>query len=100
MNTFFNQLKSPDWIRPLWDAGMFRSPPTPVKEGKYVSFPLWPESRYLARMAAQAPETVLEVALQIPLTENVRVHEDLADATLAMPADLAAKLVPKAKKWN
>jgi len=96
---FFDQLKSPDWIRPLWDAGMFRSPPEPVREGQYIRFPFWPESRYLVRMAARAPETVLEVALQIPSTENVRVHEDLVDAVLEMPAHLAAKLVPKAKKW-
>lgn len=96
---FFSQLQSPDWIKPLWDAGMFRRPYNPVKEGQYIRFPRWPESQYLARMAPLAPETVLEVALQIPSTENVRVHEDLADAAHAMPAELAAKLVLKAKTW-
>lgn len=96
---FFDQLKSPDWIRPLWDAGMFRSPPEPIREGQYIRFPFWPESRYLVRMATRAPETVLEVALQIPPTENVRVHEDLVDVALQMPAALGARLVPKVKKW-
>jgi len=96
---FFGRLNSPVWIKPLKEAGLFSTPPLPAVEGQYISFPRWPESEYLARMAATAPDAVLEVALQIPDTENVRVHDDLVNAALAMPADLAAKLVDKAKKW-
>lgn len=96
---FFDHLKSHDWIKPLSDAGMFRDPQKPIQEGHYIRFPLWPESRYLLRMASQAPEIVLKVILQIPDTDNVRVHEDFIDAALAMPASLAAKLAPKAKQW-
>ena len=48
-------------------------------------------------MATRAPEAVIEVVLEIPDTENVRVHEDLADIALALPAPFAAKLVPQAK---
>jgi len=98
---FFDRLENPLWIEPLKTKGFFSSPPQATRDEKRgtAGFPPWPASRYLSRMAAQAPETVLEVALQIPPTEDVRVHEDLADAALAMPADLAAKLVPKAKKW-
>ncbi len=96
---FFGQLKSPDWIKPLWDVGLFRSPPEPIREGQYVRLPIWPESQYLARMAARAPDTVLDVLLEIPDTENVRVHEDFADAALAMPAELAAKWVKKETRW-
>lgn len=96
---FFDRLNSPDWIKPLFDEGMFQHPQEPKREGTSVTFPFWPESRYLARMAALAPETVLEIILQIPETENIRVHQDLADAALAMPPDLAAALVPKTKTW-
>lgn len=96
---FFSRLNTPDWIKPLKDAGMFSAPPPPEREGQYISLPRWPESEYLARMANQAPETVLEVMLQIPDTENIRVNEDLVNAALAMPAELAAKLTNKAKKW-
>src|SRR4051794_10926526 len=92
---FFHQLTSPSWIKPLWEAGLFRNPPGPEPEGEYIGFPIWAESRYLARMACEAPETVMEVMLQIPDTENVRVHEDMAEAAAAMPAKLAARLVPK-----
>jgi len=96
---FFGQLKSPDWITPLWNAGLFRNPPSRISEGQYIRFPVWPESRYLARMASLKPELALKVVLQIPDTDNVRVTEDLADAALAMPPKLAARLVEKAEKW-
>lgn len=96
---FFEHLQSPEWILPLWEAGLFHAPPRPIQEGQYIEFPLWSESRYLARMAHLAPETVLDVALQIPETENVRVYEDLIDAALAMPAALAKEFLPKAKHW-
>src|SRR5262249_53181451 len=44
------------------------------------------------------PKKVLEIALQIE-TENIRVHEDINDAAIAMPAELAAKWVKKEIKW-
>jgi hypothetical protein len=96
---FFETLTSPDWIKPLSDAGIFQSPPPLLRDGEYVQFPLWAESRYLARMAQIAPETVLEIVLAIPETENVRIHEDFLDAALTMPAHLAVKLVPKFMVW-
>ncbi|HEY6806144.1 MAG TPA: hypothetical protein VI306_21370 [Pyrinomonadaceae bacterium] len=96
---FFSQLKTPVWIKPLKEAGMFGAPPTPRPEGEYISFPRWPESEYLARMAAQAPDVVLEVILEMPITENVRVNEDLIDAALSMPPQLATKLNGRAKQW-
>lgn len=96
---FFDSLQSPEWIAPLYKEGMFQDPPEPEHEGDTIGFPIWPESRYLARMASHVPQKVLEIALKIPDTDNVRVNEDLADAALAMPADLSARLVPKAKDW-
>ena len=96
---FFDHITSPDWIRPLLAEGMFKEPPPAKREGEYISFPVWPESRYLARMAPFAPELVADVALKIPETDNVRVHEDLADIALALPAHLTAKFVPRARVW-
>lgn len=97
---FFDRLENPLWINLLKEKEFFDSPPSVVKDeaGRTSSFPPWPESRYLSRMATKAPHTVLEVILQIPETDNVGVHEDFIDAALAMPADLAAKLVTKAKQ--
>lgn len=96
---FFDQLKSPEWIEPLRNEGMFQHPPPPERKEDYISFPFWPESRYLVRMASKSPERVLEVILNIPETENVRVHEDLAEAACAMPPKLAAKWIKKEINW-
>jgi len=96
---FFDQLKSPEWIEPLYDEGMFQHPPPPERKDDYISYPFWPESRYLVRMASKSPEHVLEVILNIPETENVRVHEDLAEAACAMPPELTARWIKKEIDW-
>ncbi len=96
---FFDNLTSPDWIEPLHAEGFFKSPLEPKREDDLISFPFWPESRYLARMAAKAPERVLKVILEIPLTVNERVHEDLATAACNMPAELAMRWAKKEARW-
>ncbi len=98
---FFDRLNSPAWLDPLSHHGLFKTPPEPKHEGQYITFPFWPESRYLARMAAipQAQAKVLEIALGIPAAENSRVHDDLADVALALAPELSAKLVAQACEW-
>jgi len=82
-NYLFSRL-SDCWLLPLKDAGFFKHPPGPVvdEQKQIVSFPTWPESQYLARMASKSPELVLEIVREIPDTDNVRIHESLADACL------------------
>ena len=49
---FFDKLNSTAWLDRLATKGRFRSPPQKIElEDGRVSFPSWPESRYLARMA-------------------------------------------------
>lgn len=98
---FFSKLRDPAWLRPLQDKGFFDHPPPPVYEGSEdrIRFPIWPESQYLANVAAAEPETVLHIIQSMPHTGNVRVYEDLAEAALVMPPHLAATLVPRAKMW-
>jgi len=98
---FFDRLENPNWVRPLKERGFFSNPPEAQRneaEGT-ISFPPWPESKFLSRMAAFAPDIVHEVALGIPETENISVHQDIADVSLALPARLATDFVPKAKRW-
>jgi hypothetical protein len=99
---FFERLQNPLWLEPLAQRGFFQNPPPAIGNEKTgsVRFPPWPESQYLARMARlpEAHGQVLEIALRIE-TDNVGVHEDVADVALALPAQMAARLVPKAKKW-
>jgi hypothetical protein len=98
---FFESLQNPAWIEPLRDAGLFDAPLEPIRDysAGTVGSPPWPQSRYLARMAAIRPAVVHEVALAVPETENVLIQEDLADAALAMPPALAADFVSMAKQW-
>lgn len=96
---FFDQLSNPEWIDPLHQEGFFQDPPPAEREGDYIRFPPWPESRYLAKVAGSAADRVLEIALALPDTDNVRVFEDLTDAALQMPAETAAQMVPKVKEW-
>jgi len=103
LGAFFGKNSNPRWLAPLAANGFFRFPPEPdIDDRGYAAFPTWPESEYLARIARTdraAAEQVLEIVLSIPMTANVRVHQDCVDAALGMPADLAAKLVPKAVTW-
>ena len=96
---FFAKLSSPDWIAPLAEKGLFSSPPPAVRQGDGISFSFWPESRYLARMAALAPEVVLAVMEAIPETDNVRVHEDFCEAAAAMPGRQAAEWARREAAW-
>jgi len=96
---FFGKLTSPQWITPLEEEGLFKEPWAAQSDGTYVGFPFWPQSRYLARVAAQSPEVVMGVIERIPATDNTRVHEDYVDAALAMPPKVAARIVPLAKVW-
>jgi len=96
---FFSKLTSPDWIEPLDKAGLFLSPPAVMRDGDSVSYPFWPESDYLARVASEAPEQVAEVMMKIPATDNFRVHADLARAAASLPAKLAARWAKEESAW-
>lgn len=96
---FFDRLDSAEWIGPLRERGFLSRPPEPERQGNMISFPAWPESRYLARVAEQASELVLETILALPQTENYRVHEDLVDAAIKMRGSLSAKFAAKEARW-
>ncbi len=98
---FFDNLQNPAWIEPLREAGLFDAPPGPIVDlaESTVGSPPWPQSKYLARMAPFSPEAVQEAVMSVPAAENVQVHEDMADVALALPPELAVKLVPKARQW-
>lgn len=90
---FFDQLKNPHWIAPLKDCGLFDVPPALVQvEGGGLWCPPWPQSRYLARMAAIAPDEVAAVLADIR-TDNWIVAHDIVNAAKAMPARIAIRLV-------
>lgn len=96
---FFERLNTSDWIQPLLEEGVLSKPPPPRAEGSGTWYPLWSASKYLARMASTAPETVADAIRAVPDTENVRVHEDFVDAALNMPPEIASRVVDLAAAW-
>jgi len=96
---FFGRLDRPEWLTPLKERGYFDDPPQPIVVEGRVRFPSWPQGRYLVRIAEAASDAVLDIALGLPETANVRVHQHLVEAALSMPAQLSAKLVPRTRQW-
>ena len=97
---FFERNDSPDWIEPLAAKGFFKQPEPPVDHDDGMrSFPVWPESQYLARMAPKAPELVTTTFLSIPVTQNIFIHGDIVDAACALPGAQAAQLSAAERKW-
>src|SRR5205085_6837633 len=68
-------------------------------EAKMVTFPFWPESQYLVRMANVVPAVVADVIQSIPLNDNYVVLNDFIRAALVMPPELAIKLSNRVIEW-
>jgi hypothetical protein len=85
------------WLAPLAEGGYFTSPPGPVlhPEDSTAEMPFWPESSFLARVAADAPEDAAGAAIAIPATDNMRVNSDIVEVALRVPADQSARMVPR-----
>jgi len=90
---FLSRLENPHWIKPLLDKGIFASPPPVSVEGTSSTFPHWPASKYLTRMATVAPGEVAQIFSGIE-TDNTAVVFDMVESALAMPLPVAASLVP------
>jgi hypothetical protein len=98
---FFDRLQNPLWIEPLAERGFFKEPPGLISddEAGTVTLPNWPESAYLARMAPEAPTSVLKVIKSLPDTQNSRVIRDLVDALMRIPPDDVGSVLPKVLEW-
>jgi hypothetical protein len=94
---FFNKLENPMWVKPLWENGFFRKPPEPRPTGdRGFQIPFWEESRYLARVAKDAPMEVAEIASNIR-TENIHILEDIVDIAIAIESpEISKKLYQQA----
>ena len=96
---FFDQLTSPDWLTLLRDDGLLGRPPEPVEQGNGVMFPFWPASRYMVRIAAEAPGAVADALWLAHASRNPRVWWDTVDALLRMPPEYALRFIPDIKVW-
>jgi hypothetical protein len=97
---FFSKLNDDSWIIPLKERGLFNDPPAAYRdsEGRIIGAPIWPQSRYLYRMAEKTPEAVIRIAQSIN-TDNFFVLTDFTEAAQIMPAAFAAEWAIKMSKW-
>lgn len=91
---FFALLDSPKWLEPLNELGYFENPPSARMIDGRAYCDMWPQSQYLARIAALAPESVLEILGKLS-TDNWIIARDLISAIKAMPAKCSARLASK-----
>lgn len=100
---FFDKLESPAWLKPLYKAGFFSSPPRMEidTEAKTSYFPFWAQSRYLIKVAPHEPENVLAITTELLASNsnNTLIYQDIAKAALKMPSQFAACWVEKAVEW-
>lgn len=101
---FFANLDDAAWLPFLLEAGFFTKPWPPetwvTKRGeRLIRCPIWPESRYLARIAPQAHDLVFEAAKRIPDNENPRIHEDIVTIAAQLPGEQAAVLARREQRW-
>ena len=98
---FFDNLKNPAWIAPLYDKGYFKNAPKikrNEKEGT-VQFPIWPELKFLARVAAEADPTILSKIVSEIETDNIRVKEDILEVVTKLPTTSIISLYPRVIKY-
>lgn len=98
---FFDNLKNPAWIGPLYDKGYFKNAPKikrNEKEGT-IQFPIWPESKFLARVVAEANPTILSKIVSEIETDNIRVKEDILEIVTKLPIASVIILYPKVIKY-
>lgn len=96
---FFDQLTSPDWLPLLRDGGLLGNPPEPIEQGDGVMFPFWPASRYMVRIAADAPGVVADTLWAAHDSRNPRVWWDTVDALVKIPPEYATRFIPLIKRW-
>jgi hypothetical protein len=95
----FFELAGVAWLEPLRAKGYFDDPPplVPNEEGGY-EFPRWPQGRFLARVAREAPRGVVEIGRALH-TDNPEAHQSLVDAAGAMSVADALPLVDPICEW-
>ncbi|HUV31545.1 MAG TPA: hypothetical protein VMY05_10705 [Acidobacteriota bacterium] len=97
---FFRNLANPDWLPKLRQAGYFKRPVDIITHtGGGVSCPSWPQTTYLIRCAESNPELVATILMEVEETSNSRVHQELVEVALKLPASKVTDFAEKAVSW-
>jgi hypothetical protein len=97
---FFEGLKNPLWVEPLFSEGAFDSPPEPeTTDDGLVRDVYWPEMDYLVRSARDVPQQVVNVLLKLSASTNADVKRGVFEIGGIVSPDQAARLEPLIKVW-
>lgn len=104
---FFDRCQNPAWIDMLAAKGFFAHPPDKEideETGAALGYPIWPESRYLARMARlptaqRGVEQAIRDLMDKDTINNVHVREDVVEVLSYLPVDRIADLAIKVAGW-
>jgi hypothetical protein len=92
---FFSNVADPIWLNPLRSAGYLRSASPIVDAGDgFVSFPFWWPMSFLKRIAAQAPDTIVEILVNLDHHNNPRVLDGIVEIAADLPVDMSLRLEP------
>jgi hypothetical protein len=98
---FYEGLLNPLWVKPLFEAGAFSSPPEPqVTDDGYVRDIYWPELSYLSRMASVVPADVVDVLLRLGGSNNAWVRRAVFEIGAKIPASEGKRLRPLLEAWK
>jgi len=96
---FFDNITSAEWLAPLAAEGLFGQPVGLAQLSEGFQFVNWPQSRFLTRVASDAPEEVVDIILEIPNTDNISILMDYVDAACAMQPEQTVRLFDQTKIW-
>lgn len=99
---FFQRLENPYWVEPLRAAGWFKEPPEPVDEEQSRRYPPWPQSAYLARMAAydEAHPALVTILKELDDRAHIYVRADMVDVAVKLPAQESAQFAKRIAAWG
>ena len=96
---FFDKLEHPGWLAPLLKAGAFAKPPGAIRKDKTIQFPGWAAIKYLERVAASSPASIVAVVKGLGGIDNPHVMGQLVAILMKVPVSEAAKVVPIVVTW-
>ena len=66
----------------------------------YVQYPFWPELDYLATVAGEATDQIIDIVLAFPKTDNPRIYDYIIEIALKVEGRESARLLPKLLEYT
>lgn len=84
------------WLPFLNERRYFTDPPNVESiGGNRVIFPFWWPIHYLAKIANQVPDEIIEIVRRLPTVDNPSVYSEILEIALQLDGEQSAKLKPK-----